>query len=223
LIALTLVDPSSEQITELILPDVSGETFRDQWEQRKSTKVFDDVARQARGVLLFIHPDMIRNPVRINKNKEVAAVLEPNETQQAGSLLEPESLPIVEWSAKFSPTQVKLVELLQVLMREPYSYPVAKVAVIISAWDLVRDEYDQPSLWLANELSMLSQFLRSNSDRVAYKVFGISAQGGPLSEEALLKTAHQAERIDVATDVEDEYHKHDITAPIKWLMINEGS
>jgi hypothetical protein len=221
-VTLRLIDPLSRQTTELIVPDVSGETFRDQWEKRKTTKVFDEVAREASGALLFVHPDMIRNPVRINENKQIASVLTPSESDEA-AIPSPAAQTPVEWSPKFSPTQVKLIELLQILMREPHVYPLSKIAIIISAWDLVSDEYKEPSRWLAAELPMFHQFLRSNFDRVSHKVFGISAQGGPLNQEALLRTQHQAERIDVVTDIPEEYSHHDITAPIKWLMTNEGS
>lgn len=224
-----LKDERTARVTELVLPDVSGETFRDQWEQRRSTKVFDDLAREADGVLFFIHPDTVFNSTRINQNKEVAALLDDDEEPAQGkdpkpeepSSSEAENAAQVGWHPKFSPVQVKLTEVLYFLLREPHLYPLSRVAVIISAWDRVKSDYAAPSVWLAERLPMLNQFLRANSDRVAYKVFGVSAQGARYKKDdnnALLRMRRQAERILVVTDAEGEYSKHDITAPIRWLM-----
>jgi hypothetical protein len=225
ILTMRLRDSDTGQITELVLPDVSGETFRDQWEERRSTKVFDDLARQADAVLLFIHPNTVKEPVRINKNKEVAAVLEedgeqtpPPESQSTDE----QNLARVDWHPKFASTQVQLIEVLQFLFREPNTYPLSRVAVIASAWDLIKDDYDSPTAWLSKRLPMLYQFLQANSDRVPFKVFGVSAQGGQLGKDnsELLSKSRQAERIEVVTDIDDEYDEHDITAPIKWLMKN---
>jgi hypothetical protein len=222
-LTLTVRDVHTDQITELVLPDVSGETFRDQWEERRSTEVFDDLARQADAVLLFIHPDTVKEPVRINKNKEVAVILEEddgNAAQPAGQSQEAQNIAQVKWHPKFAPTQVQLIEVLQFLLREPQVYPLSRLAVIVSAWDLVKDDYDSPTAWLLKRLPMLYQFLKANSDRVSFKVFGVSAQGGQLGKDdaEMLGKIRQAERIEVVTDVAGEYDKHDITAPIKWLM-----
>lgn len=228
IVELKLSDPNTGSVTELVLPDVSGETFRDQWEHRKSTEVFDELARQADGILFFVHPNTIKNPVRINQNKQIAALLEDDAAAEEKSPSpEAENALQVEWQPAFSPTQVKLIELIHLLLREPHRYPVSRIAVIVSAWDLIGNDYDTPTAWLTRRLPMLNQFLKANSDRVAYKVFGISAQGGELSKNSkdnqeLLRKSRQAERVVVVTDTNSEYDRHDITAPIKWLMKDES-
>lgn len=221
-LTLKLKDPSSQDLVDLVLPDVSGETFRDQWEHRRTTKIFDDLAKESDGVLLFIHPQTITDGVRINKMKEIAAVLEDDQEQgltDTQSVLA-ENRPQVDWHPSFAPTQVKLVEVLQFLLREPHVYPVKRIAVIVSAWDLVKHQYGTPAHWISKRLPLLDQFLKANQDVATYKFFGISAQGGSLGEDnsTLLCKPCQSERIDVMTDVPGEYNEHDITAPIKWLM-----
>jgi len=213
---------SDGTVIDVILPDVSGETFRDQWEQRKTTIVFDDLARRADGVLFFIHPDTVRKPVRINFVRAVAAVLDdldvPATSTSSGEGLE------IKWSPKLSPTAVQLTEVLQFLVREPEMYPVKRVAVIVSAWDLLQSDFQKPSEWLAKDLPLLSQFLKANSDSLPYKVFGISAQGGPLEQAGDLRSRiNQSDRVLVASDEVGEYGIHDITAPIKWLMQIENA
>lgn len=242
---LKLKEAVTGQVTELILPDVSGETFRDQWEKRSSTKIFDDLARQAEGVLFFIHPEKIVNPVRINLNKNVAVALKDKKDVKSTAKTPPsgkQNDSTVDWLPKFSPTQVKLIELLQFLLREPDIYPLSRIAVIISAWDSIREDYHKPGAWLSDEVPMLAQFLKSHSDRIPYKIFGVSALGGPLKIESLdsagkpvlkdgkpvlkdndelLRISHQAKRIEIITDIDGEYPEHDITAPVKWLMMAE--
>ncbi len=223
-VTMKLQDASTGNVTELALPDVSGETFRDHWEQRKSTKVFDDLARQSDGALFLVHPDTVHEAVRINLRKDVAYVLEDDEDRDDSStdrtLSETQNESAAEWSPRSTPTQVQLVDVLQIMLREPHIYPLSRVAVIVSAWDSVKDDYKLPSAWLAKRLPMLDQFIKANSDRISFKVFGVSAQGAALDKDntALLAVSPQAKRIEVVTDVIDEYNKHDITAPIKWLM-----
>jgi hypothetical protein len=212
-VTMKLRDPATGDETELILPDVSGETFREQWEQRKSSKLFDEFARQSDGILFFIHPDTIKSPVRIQIAKKVA--------DQIGRSKKLASKPAAqisrEWKHEFAPTQTKLVELLQFLTRDPDIYPISRVAVIVSAWDLVEDQYQSPRMWLEKRVPLFSQFLKANQDRFAWTLYGLSALGGNLDEDklSLLKAKRQAERIRI---IGDGCNLHDITAPIKWLM-----
>lgn len=229
-LTLKLKDPSTQRVVDLTLPDVSGETFRDQWEHRRTTKIFDDLARESDGVLLFVHPETIKDGIRINSVKEVAEVLEDEAEVEKDDFKEGdttsknedliESNTAVDWHPSFAPTQVKLVEVLQLLLREPHVYPIQRIALIVSAWDLVKSQYASPREWITKRLPLLNQFLLSNHDRVSVKFFGISAQGGSLGADnsAMLSKGRQSERIDVATDKPGEYHEHDITAPVKWLM-----
>src|SRR5690606_16707011 len=99
-----------------------------------------------------------------------------------------------------------------------------RIAVVISAWDLVKESYRIPTDWLKRRLPLLHQFLLANRDRLPFKIFGISAQGAELSEDnsELQRHCRQSERIEVVSDVENEYGKHDITAPVKWVRSTDN-
>ena len=236
LVELKLLDIDTKRTAQLVLPDISGETCRDQWEKRKSTKIFDELARRSQGILFFVHPNTIKEPVRINRNRLVADILKDEATDTDGDInnkqtaVSPaatqrsENSEQTEWHPRFAPTQTQLVEILQFLLREPDTYPISHIAVIVSAWDLFKNDnqYHTPSDWLVRRVPLLHQFLTANSDRVGFKAFGISAQGGKLGEDdsEMLSKFRQAERIEVVTDIENEFNRHDITAPLKWLLEN---
>jgi hypothetical protein len=124
------------------------------------------------------------------------------------------------WDADRVPTQVKLVDLVQALVREPFSLPRVQIAVIVSAWDLVSESAASPAAWLAARLPLLDQYLRANPERFAARIFGVSAQGGDLARdgERLLRQDVPARRIVVA---EDASQSHDLTAPVRWAMGQE--
>ena len=122
-----------------------------------------------------------------------------------------------EWSHNLSPTQVKLVELLQFVIFLRKSITPLPVAVIVSAWDLVRDPV-LPVSWLENHLPLLSQFLAANADTMPSQIYGISALGGDLVKdlERLRHEAVPSRRIKVfANKLETS---NDLTAPIGFLL-----
>jgi hypothetical protein len=60
-VSMNLVGPRSETIT-LTIPDLSGEDYRELWENRHCDKRFVDIALASPNVLLFIHSDRITMP-----------------------------------------------------------------------------------------------------------------------------------------------------------------
>jgi hypothetical protein len=215
-IAMILKTPDGGATTEIIFPDMSGEAFRHLWEERGWEKRYDDVARSATGALLFIHPDTITPPGRI------AEIAIPNDSNdQEGDI---ENIAVEEedtntpqpWHAKDSPTQVKIVELIQFFAYDQSDYNLNRLAVIVSAWDLIREDRS-PSQWVAERLPFLHQFLESNKDRLEYRFYGLSAQGGDINTEAerLRMPIKQSERINI---IGEDCPEHDITAPVKWVM-----
>jgi hypothetical protein len=201
----------ADERAEVFFPDMSGELFNLQWKERRCSRAHYELARAASGVVLFVHPSALLEPVRID---EVAPIVD--DVGLIGSDDGEEDAPS-PWDADRAPTQVKLVELLQFLFREPFSLLHARVAVIVSAWDLVAARAASPAAWLTARLPLLDQYLRGNPERYTARVYGISAPGGDLGRdgERLLSKAMPAERIIV---VGDESQPHDLTAPVSWLM-----
>jgi hypothetical protein len=203
-------------LTDLFVPDMSGETYRMQWESRQWTRQFQEHAARCQGSLLFVHPQNVVEPVRIDGlvgriEAELMGLGEP-EAPPVGEAAQ--ETPPVEWTPAAAPTQVQLVELLQFLLRIPFRDRQMRLAVVISAWDLVNGT--TPGKWLSDRLPLLDQFIESNSGRLPFRIFGVSAQGGAINEAARLQQlAIPSHRIRI---VGEGCGPHDITGPIKWLM-----
>jgi hypothetical protein len=209
---MRLLRSDTGESADVFFPDMSGELFSLQWKERRCSRAQYELARAASGVLLFVHPDSVVEPVRID---EVAAIVQDLAPLRATAEVDDEGTR--PWDPDRAPTQVKLVELLQFLVREPFVIPSLRVAVVVSAWDLVEDQADSPAGWLARRLPLLDQYLRSNPERFVTRVYGVSAQGGDLGRDSdrLLREVSPARRIAV---VGDQSQPHDLTAPVRWLM-----
>lgn len=197
-------------IVDIALPDLSGELFNRQWVERSWDSRFLKLATQATGVLLFLHSTDLVEPQWIAELDALARVIGPASAP-------PVDGERPEWNAHKSPTQVKIVDLLQFLSRSgEVSLPI-KLAVVVSAWDLVSQVYSDPTVWLRKRVPLLSQFLAANDDAFRYATFGISAQGGrlPLDADALLNHIEQLNRIRV---VYDGAGSNDIASPVKWIL-----
>jgi hypothetical protein len=205
-IKMRLKTSEGEEATELVFPDMSGEAYRHLWDDRQWESHYDGIARAATGALLFIHPDKVEHPARI---AELAIPAENGKPIEDGS-----NHRAADWHANHAGTAVKLVELLQFFTEESGSYRIERLSIVISAWDLVRENLT-PEEWLAKRLPLLGQYLRANQEKLAYRIYGLSAQGGDIAIEAdrLRGLLKQSERIEI---IGEDCRDHDITAPVKW-------
>jgi Double-GTPase 1 len=198
----------------LVVPDLSGERFSNQWEKRTISNEHYNHLKNATGVLFFIHPTKIKDSV-IN-DSEIDTIDTVFEEENASSQTERIENP---FDARGVPTQTVLVDLIQTtLLIEP---SIKKFAIIISAWDLVMAMNLSPSKWLAGRMPFLSQFLETNESKFKYEIWGVSAQGGDLTDKSietrkvLLGNKNPTERIVV---VNGKKKHNDIMEPIKWLF-----
>jgi hypothetical protein len=214
-VSLKLRNPYTSHETELWLPDLSGETFRLQWETRQWSVEFDALAGDSLGALLFIHPKCVFEPGRIDTSIDRMA-----DVLGAVTDVRIDDVTPLPWTPDKSPTQVKLVELVQFLKARPFSGRALRLAVIISAWDLVM-QGERPEIWLQKRLPLLFQYLAANVEVIPFRIYGVSAQGGDLSSQAteLQRLVKPSERIRVDGP---EAEAHDITAPIRWVMEWQG-
>jgi hypothetical protein len=212
MISLRMHDSASGDAIDLSLPDLSGELFRLQWATRKATKFYADLAANATGALLFIHPGTIRRARRILRGD--AAHSANCGTDQGDASSETAAR---EWTSESSPTDVQLVELLQFVDFLHSPTKRFRIAVVVSAWDLVPDPA-LPASWLERELPLLSQFLGANGETTPYRVYGVSAQGGDLQKdlERLQAETMPSRRIRVLENTVEV--TRDLTAPIRYLL-----
>ena len=201
--------------TEIVIPDLAGESIQRGLIERRWPEGFARLVRDSTGVLLFIHPEKLSDSWSIG---DAIGIAGEEERPYLASGTSEESA-AADWSPDAIETQVMLVDLLQLLCchieKERF-----RLAVIVSAWDLVVSQ-ELPLEWLAKELPLLDQFLISAHSRLDFRVYGISAQGGQLPEEFDSLSAYEkaSDRIQV---VLDGLSSHDITAPIRWALNVDG-
>lgn len=217
LVSMNLTD-ASDQIMRLTLPDLSGESYQMMFEDRECSPSVAKTFENSDGMLLLIHADKIKQPQMV-----VTVVAQ---SQRLGSGI-PEGQEI-EWSANLAPTQVQLVELLQLLTRDPLSVRFRRVAIVLSAWDKVEDEGRAPDAFLAERLPLLQQYLESRLDGWEWCVYGVSAQGGEYEKEGEplkgrdLKKLNELKSLDEPSMrikvISEGKSSSDLTEPIAWLM-----
>lgn len=188
-------------------PDVSGEAFRALWEERNCDPMVADLTGQGARILLFVHADTIRAPRWITEaNAELRSMnLQPVTGEETA------------WTPRAAPTQVVLVDMLQLLLGPVLKGDSGRVGVILSAWDLVEAEELTPEAFLAERLPLLKQYLDGRHGPRAWRAYGVSATGGELESDRdrLLDEDLPSERIKV-TGV--DCRPHDLTAPLAWLL-----
>lgn len=209
--------PASGTQATFHIPDLAGETFDAQFATRSLPREMGLRMQRATGLILFLHCD----------DKADHELLEHPQFMDAEPTIEPSDVStttpaqLAEWSIDQASKQVKLVELLQFVasLRES---PL-RVAVAISAWDLVAKAPKgfvpkEPSLFLRMQWPLLAQYLESNPDEFAFRVYGISARGGGTTAkeiERLTKLVHPRDRVIV---VDGEHRSNDLTRPVRWLL-----
>lgn len=217
LISLRLITKDREQTLTVNIPDLSGETFSNQWSTRSWSNEYEMFLKQSIGSLLFINPNRIEEPHRIQDAQLLVSALEENHIETV-QITDTE---IYEWDPNSSPTQVKLVELLQFIQSANVTQNPYRLVVIISAWDEVADTQKKPVKWLESRLPLLHQYLSSNQNFFEYKVFGVSAQGANYKKAGiqLMEKADPADRIKI---IGEKYNGNDLTNPLTWLLEKEN-
>ena len=168
-------------------------------------------------VLLFVHADTIRTPSWI-----VDEVVISN---KAG--LAPPRGKGRPWSPNLAPTQVQLVDLLQLFRMPPLDCGPRRLAVMLTAWDKARAERLAPDRYLELKLPLLHQYLVCGVDDWTWRVYGLSAQGGEYdSAEGRLEgrenKAEELRALDLPSKriqlVGPDSEAHDLTEPLAWLI-----
>jgi len=175
-VSMALKDRETGRNVGLSFPDLSGESFRLQWTERQFTSRYDERLRQASGAILFVHPDRIQKPNRIDAVNDLAAVVGGAAPEEVGG--ETPQAVTKPWDIEKGPTQVQLVELLQFVSGREYFRPPFRVAIVVSAWDLLVGLRETPAKWISDQLPLLRQFLDCSEGMFDVAFYGVSAQGG---------------------------------------------
>ncbi len=178
------------------------------WEERRCDDSIAELIRHGDGVLLFVHADKIEAPSWIVDWATLYSQVglpAPRENE-------------VEWHPRLCPTQVQLVDLLQLFYAPPLNMQEGRIAIILSAWDKVESERRSPEEFLRERMPLLDQFLSTNLGKGNCRIYGVSAFGGDPDTQAdeMLTHDRPSERIKV---VGGEAGSYDLTGPISWLSV----
>lgn len=239
-VTMRLVDQVTGVKATASFPDLDGETFNAQIDDRRCRRKFLDDVVADDGLLLFVSSNVKGNGLSVVElNKMLPADIESEQAQdgnaddQLGSTDDDEpsvaektaaesgATGYAEWEPKLVPPQVRIVQLLSDLLRGPFEPRQRRLAVIISAWDLTRGMTLSPREWLAVQMPLVDQFLRTNGASFVNEVYGVSAQGVDLNDHAAVDQATTLQASHRILIVGPEGEGHDLTAPLVWLMARE--
>jgi hypothetical protein len=181
----------------LAIPDVVGEAYLDAWLHGGWTDGLEDWLGRATGLLLFIRADAVREATLITVETQSGATAKSD-----------------RWDPSSTPTQGMLCDLLEQVaaVRGDLLPPIA---VVVSAWDEAAPQGLAARAWMNWRTPLLDQRLRANESDTPFEVFGISAQGGNLHDEAV--------RQRLASRIEDRplpENGSPLNAPLEWLLNN---
>jgi len=204
-------------------PDLAGETFDRQVEDRRCRLEFIEDVSVDDGILFFINADVQEDTLSVTElNSRI-----PITSTDAGiglSEVREERTPTLlhEWEPKHLPAQVKIVQLLSDFMRPPFTPCSRRLAILISAWDLTHGMNLTPQDWLRVHMPLVAQFLRANGEFFKHRVYGVSAQGVSLNDDTAVDAAADLEPSHRIKIVGSGGEGHDLTEPLVWLMsVNE--
>lgn len=199
----------------ITFPDLSGETFQTQYIDREIRKSLAELAQDCSSFFLFLNPEKIVEPALI-------AVLPPatrhgKDTQDIEEAKAKKRDPLHDDS-----TATQLVVLLQDFLALRNWHRI-QLGVVVSAWDIVKDDYKLPQDFVKQHLPLLWQYLVSNNDVLFSRYYGISAQGGSLQSpeevEYLVEQFEEQPLHRILVVNESGTISHDITMPL-WEMMN---
>lgn len=218
---MTLENSITNEKIILTIPDLSGEMFRLALEQRQWSEELDNLVSQTEGILLFINPLKVNRPALILEAQEYSNILDEEDSSEtnnvdSGILLQND---LQVWNHDVVPLQVKIVDLIQLLVSQKFESNPLKIALIISVWDMVETNLLKitPKTWLETTLPLLHQYIHCNKDFFNLEVFGVSAQGADYKTgnlDPLFEKEDPAERIIVKKNSE---YSNDIALPIVWV------
>lgn len=207
MVSIKMVHNTSGNSMTLTIPDISGETFNTQFQDREWDEEFDYLLENVYGIILFIDPRDKKNKPRLiyheSQHFRIFDEMMVNEYSEQS------------WTENLVPSQVKLVDFLQMVDFHKPNF-IKKISVIISCWDLI-DSNSKPELWCKQELPLLHQYLNSNEQLFKVKYFGVSSQGGSYESEHIKENLINKEPLDRIIVTDGLNTSNNILDPILWI------
>ena len=196
---LQLKDKDNNKL-ELYIPDQSGEEFEYIVKNRSMNNTMYNEIVSCDNIFLFVNPSKISNDLFI---KDLAPEYRNVSREKVSAL-----------DKSIMHEQTQYVSILQDIYALRKSR--TKIKIVISAWDEYQTEM-APNELLKNRLPLLWQYLTANGEIYECEYWGISAQGGDLTnpeeKEKLQGMSNAIERIIVVND--NKQVTHDLSILLK--------
>lgn len=187
-------------------------------------------AEPSLGLLLFLRPSKVERvgsarltPFKCVPDPDSPEMLFPGET--------PVELEQRQKDLRI-PTDVKLIEVMQMMRAirglEVGQHPPERLGILLTCWDEVPDGQSAqgPDAVFAETFPLLYDFVYTNYDTDRVRVFGVSATGGNLTDEAIVKgmEANDQSVADVGRLVWQERRRGktresaEIALPLGWMV-----
>lgn len=188
---LTLTAAANGDQFSLHVPDISGEVFEQQLQDRYFSPELSKMLVESSGFLFFINPGSVNTAGLIEEGLIVSDQLKalarasesgppPVEKEEtAATATQTQTKP---WDFSCVGSDAAVVELMQAVDFARRDVALSKVSVVISAWDLVDAVCESPDAYLEQYLPLFSQYIHGNQNWPRYSLFGVSAQGGDYSK-----------------------------------------
>jgi Double-GTPase 1 len=201
----------SELVTKIIVPDVTGELWRNAVENCELPKEWMSSLRASSGAILFVRVDSELNYSSIDW-VTASDFLKLSVGDEA--------------TDKNTPTQVVLCELIRFLEHSlgadlPNTKP--KVAILVTAWDRLdaATAASGPANYIKSEYPLFAGRLKDIST-MDIKIFGVSVVGGDFVDgdfKASFLDSDLNSNGYVIEDVNGIQHTHaDLTIPVAWII-----
>ena len=208
---LAVRDSNDQERLELVVPDVSGEIWKNAAETNELPREWMDQLERGDAAMVFVR---VRSELNVNPPDWVTAA---RLMAHQGDIAEIDSMP----------TQVMLCEFMRFL-REIFAVRKAsrrrRVAVVVTAWDLLDTERSAagPLAYIEHEYPLFSGQL-ADLVECEVKAFGMSVLGGDVRDDVAFRERLLASDFRsagyVVSDVHGKVHReNDLTAPIAWAV-----
>ena len=176
-----LFDNQQREI-QFVIPDLSGEFFRDLVYDRRIKREILKQVEEADTLLFFINVATMVEEVRISI-KDKSAIKRLKEDHGETGIKAPEETKQLVKKPNNQSAVVELLQCISYLVKHPL-----KIKFVVSAWDIVAKECKEqvvnPEGYIKEKLPLLYQYISSfESSRMSYEYWGVSAQGGDFENE----------------------------------------
>jgi hypothetical protein len=208
-LSLSLLVGSEATPTLLRIPDTSGETWEAALTMRQWPVDLDARVREANAVMIFTHPKVDFDPgtTIVQANAAEAALRDGTEPAAHPSTREPDER---------APTQVELVDLLQ-LLREQRGPRPTRACLVVSAYDLVSPEL-RPDDWVSLNCPLFAQYADVNQDWLDVAVYGVSAQGGSFRDDQVRDALTRQDAVERSLVLSGDGTPVGVDDPILWML-----